>query len=823
MGSAMVSAMVAPWLAPWLAPWGLWLWQGLGVGWPGLRTQAPWRWIQSVLWQGQRLLLVGYGGLALQRVWLEMQQWGQCAQWAQWGWPAETLGWDLSLGCVVGCVAGGAGAADAVAPQVKLARQADGSYQARLNGDFTLTVAGDDPLRLRLLLILLSQLDVTGSEEGPQRRSRRTRDGRTPFVRQMQLAAWLEVPQSCISRWLGYWHAGNWADLLSLHSPQVLTGELCARIVSVCATFPHWDVARVHQHLRRQGVAVTAAQVQQAITQSGWQQLQQTLFAHYALGEACLQLRDPWLVAQLLAQITALLALLESRQPLPAEMRINLADLTTLAAEAVQAAGATAGNRPDNPPPAATPTPTVPWLLRLEQMLFCPWQNWVADPGGLAAVAASPAAVPACATDHKVAAPATSQVLSPAPGPAPGPEAVGVRCPYCGSDQVGRKSAKPRRKQYYDAHQQLCEVAVYRYYCRNPHCAKGSFTDLPPGLALYSPYRSEVHLLAVQMYTWGYSTYRRTGAALGVASLTTWRWVSAWGHDLLPVAALFGMVRSSGVVGVDEKYVLVPKNDKPAAPMRRWMYVYLAVDVWTYDLLHIALYPYNSQDSAHAFLLALRAKGYHPQVIVTDLRQDYGLVIAQVFPHARHHECIFHALQTTQRLFKEVYGPGYAQKHPAAAHLKQQIHDLFDTDTPALAHARFAALLAQRQDYLQATPAAAAIFDFLERHWPTLANSIGADTIPATNNAVERVIRRFHQHYQCFNGFESAPHAQAYLAVFEKFYRFTPFSQDAQPHIRGRSPLQLAGYDVANLPFSSLCSGLTILWPLSPPDHVPKS
>jgi hypothetical protein len=82
------------------------------------------------------------------------------------------------------------------------------------------------------------------------------------------------------------------------------------------------------------------------------------------------------------------------------------------------------------------------------------------------------------------------------------------------------------------------------------------------------------------MYAWGYSTYRRTGQALGVTSFTVYRWVSAWGYDLLPVAALFGLVKSSGVVGVDEKYVLVPKNDKPAGKMRRWMYVYLAVDVY---------------------------------------------------------------------------------------------------------------------------------------------------------------------------------------------------------------------------------------------------
>ena len=547
--------------------------------------------------------------------------------------------------------------------------------------------------------------------------------------------------------------------------------------------------------------------MQQAMTQSGWQQLQQTLFAHYALGATSLRLRDSWLVEQLLAQIAALLERIETNQPLPPEVRITLDDLTTLAA----AAGA-------GSPPLA---PTVPWLLRMEQILFRPWE---AGPCRLDQTETSSGA-----THHKGKEASKSnsgQGSSQDSGPAPHPETLPVRCPYCGSQQVGRKSARPRTKKYYDEQQQLCEVAVYRYYCRNPLCDKHSFTDLPPGLTPYSPYRSEVHLLAVQMYVWGYSTYRRTGSALGVAGLTAWRWVSAWGHDLLPVAALFGVVRSSGVVGVDEKYVLVPKNDKPAAPMRRWMYVYLAVDVWTYDLLHIALYPYNSQDSAHAFLLALRTKGYHPHVIVTDLRQDYGPLIAQVFPQAVHHECIFHALQAIQRLCKDVFGPGYAHKHPQAALLKQQIYAIFDADTPAQAHERFAAVLALRNDYVQTTPAAASIFDFLEHHWPKLVNAIGAGStpgsIPTTNNAVERVIRRFHQHYSSFAGFESARHAQSYLAVFEKLYRFTPFSHDAQPSIRGKSPLQLAGYDVTNLPISSLCSGLSILWPLSLPQHVPK-
>jgi hypothetical protein len=253
----------------------------------------------------------------------------------------------------------------------------------------------------------------------------------------------------------------------------------------------------------------------------------------------------------------------------------------------------------------------LPWLLRVEQVLLGQWE---------------------AVTDGR------------------------VHCIYCGSPNVARKSRQPRLKRYYDAAGQLQTVAVYRYYCHNPQCHKGTFTNLPPDLVPYSRYRTEVHFLATQMYAWGRSTYRRTAAALGVANLTVYRWVSAWGYELLPIAALFGVVKSSGVVGVDEKFVLVPKtcgersrtNDKPAGDRRRWMYVYR----------------------------------------------------------------------------------------------------IFDAQTKRIAEKRYAEVLAWREAYVTATPAARTIFDFLERHWPTLVNAIESDLIPRTNNAVELVIRRFDQHYQ---------------------------------------------------------------------------
>lgn len=92
---------------------------------------------------------------------------------------------------------------------------------------------------------------------------------------------------------------------------------------------------------------------------------------------------------------------------------------------------------------------------------------------------------------------------------------------------------------------------------------------------------------------------------------------------------------------------------------------------------------------------------------------------------------------------------------------------------------------------------------------------------------MELVIRRFDQHYQpvladrpgSFCGFESIQTAQLFLGVFEKLYRPTPFSDDAQPAIRGKCPLELAGYDLRHLPVTTLWNGLSIEWPVNERQH----
>jgi transposase-like protein len=63
--------------------------------------------------------------------------------------------------------------------------------------------------------------------------------------------------------------------------------------------------------------------------------------------------------------------------------------------------------------------------------------------------------------------------------------------------------------------------------------------------------------------------------------------------------------------------------------------------------------------------------------VVTDLRRDYGNDIAQVFPQAEHHECIFHALKDVGDSCREIYGKHYAETHPEVEELRQAIQHIF--------------------------------------------------------------------------------------------------------------------------------------------------
>ena len=139
--------------------------------------------------------------------------------------------------------------------------------------------------------------------------------------------------------------------------------------------------------------------------------------------------------------------------------------------------------------------------------------------------------------------------------------------------------------------------------------------------------------------------------------------------------------------------------------------------------------------------------------------------------------------------------------------MRQRIVEVFRARTKRTAQRRYERVRGFREEMVALEPGVAAVFDLLEGHWPKLVNGIESRRIPRTNNAVEQVIGRFDQYYQNFRGFESIQTAEAFLGVFEKVYRLTPFTEDARKEIRGKCPLELAGYDLSPLPWATVCRG----------------
>jgi hypothetical protein len=227
--------------------------------------------------------------------------------------------------------------------------------------------------------------------------------------------------------------------------------------------------------------------------------------------------------------------------------------------------------------------------------------------------------------------------------------AEAIHCTYCDSADVSRKSAQPRLKRSIDACGLEHCSEVFRYYCHNTACAFQTFTHFPAGVLPHSAYPVALRLQALELYVNLLSTYRRSARGLGLKASTIYQWLVALSPAALQLAAYLGVVRTSGVVGLDDKWIkvcspaAVPKHG--SQPRAVWRYAYFAVDVYSLDLLALELYPEHNDQALRLLLLALKARGIQPRVVVSDLDPAYGRILPEVFPSAIHHECIFHALQ----------------------------------------------------------------------------------------------------------------------------------------------------------------------------------
>jgi hypothetical protein len=640
--------------------------------------------------------------------------------------------------------------------------EVDGTWRLEMEGHIIIRWKPRNEFEKRVLLMLFRQIRTP--ESTPQR----------PFLRQEWLATWFKTYQEWISRWQRYVGQGGLEKLKGEHEGWVLTPQMRQAILEIWVPNFGLSAKEVRERLlAAEHIAslddISLGRIHEAARESGFAEVRRLLRQVLVFSADGPQWRDNVLLDRLFELNEALMFQLQAGEGLTPQLQ--------LAAEALkEAVGA----------PVRPLKKRLPFAYRMQHILFGQWEEVDDD---------------------------------------------AVRCAHCGSGLVARKENTPCRKKYRDPEtREWRQVEGYRYCCLNPSCSFDTFTDYPQQVRLYSAWTVDTVLWGVMVYMHLRTTYRRAADVVGVSSVTLWRWTMAVGEHTLPLAQLFGVVRSSGVIGVDEKWVLVPKNNKPKGKRKRWMYAYLAVDVYTYDLLHIDIYPYNGKNEARAFLQALKAKGYQPHVIITDMNQDYHEPIQKVFPKATHHECVFHALQWAQRRIKDVYGSDYARTHPEAVDLKDKIYHIFKAKCKKTVRKRYQEVMALKQEYIARTPEAECIFDFLERHYPKLVNAVENPLVPLTNNTVELVIRRFDQHYQNMCGFDRIETARKYLRVFELAYRFTPFAKDNRAvkgrtlDIRGKCPLELAGYEISHMPLARILRGQLLGWPSDAlPELVPSA
>lgn len=265
------------------------------------------------------------------------------------------------------------------------------------------------------------------------------------------------------------------------------------------------------------------------------------------------------------------------------------------------------------------------------------------------------------------------------------------------------------------------------------------------------------------------------GGWIGVNKSTVCRWldqVAEWAGYCLKDKK----IASSGKVAVDEKWVLIGGV---------FWYLFAAVDCATGCPLHVALYPSNSGVYCKLFLLELKRLGYRPTIIITDGWDAYVQAIKDVFPHAEHLYCRFHALHSLFRRLRKAY--------------------IFSTPVFKLVCKLFKSgykrTVERRLDELKRLLAhldASHVLGGILAKWPKLIKTVGSLRLPSTSNAVERFFGGFDRFYQSKGPFCDEASAQKHLRLFMLGY-FLTIGQQGQA-----CPLEKAGVDVGQIPLYHL-------------------
>ena len=80
--------------------------------------------------------------------------------------------------------------------------------------------------------------------------------------------------------------------------------------------------------------------------------------------------------------------------------------------------------------------------------------------------------------------------------------------------------------------------------------------------------------------------------------------------------------------------------------------MFTAVGEEVADLADLELYYHKDTQAMRSFLLGLKARGFRPKSITTDLLLGYENVVKEVFPECVYQQCVLHTERDAKRIVR---------------------------------------------------------------------------------------------------------------------------------------------------------------------------
>jgi len=350
-------------------------------------------------------------------------------------------------------------------------------------------------------------------------------------------------------------------------------------------------------------------------------------------------------------------------------------------------------------------------------------------------------------------------------------------CPDCHSYDV--KRIFKRKRMYKNKKGEIINSYSTVYKCESVGCSTDYFTIPPKGVELYARVHKNVKRTVFRWIFHLRASTMRVSEELkengfDIASTTIIRWIKKAGEECVSTYDLNCPEDWQQSICIDEKWVKVRS---------RWCYVFIAVGQKAQDMLYSDIYWHKDMIAMKSFLLKLKALGFRPQCITTDLLLGYEKVVQEVFPKTHYHQCILHAERDAKRIIRIALSDNSNKEIKDI--LYKKIRLLFKSKTQKQAKKRMARIMKMKE---KAPESISSFFKMLVKYYPKFYNSLSIKGIPMTTNLVERMIGEFDEKYQGTKGFTSFHCARFFLKVYEVYYRLKKISYG---RFRGFSRLRL--------------------------------